>query len=255
MKLLLWVGGAAVLLGPWLSRGVSGAQGGLRLPAGQDNFFVEDDLVYSRSLCISHDGTYRQINRDSAAAKEVDRGTWEQASDATVRLHSTYRGLRFRALLSGPLAVVLDSPEKIAALPEVAGAIRRLLAAAQDAVFAADTAREFGSAEAKVTVDRQAETFRREDLASLAAEIDDTIWTEESHTYVLSPVRPAGMPLLLVLKGAVYGVQEVARVAQEYKVKKGTAPPFYFAQTKPQTFANQVGNYQDLPVPVRPVYP
>ena len=94
-----------------------------RLTKKQDVFFIENDFVYRRFLQLARDGTYRQINRDRAAV-EVDRGTWEQTADGTVLLHFTRGGLRFHALSSGPLSITLDDPQKLAALPVAAGAIR-----------------------------------------------------------------------------------------------------------------------------------
>lgn len=246
-----FVSAAAVALAVlWqASNGLSGTPSRLRLPKGRDIFFVENDLVSSRCLDLSHDGTYRQIDQDRTTSTEVDRGTWEQATDDTVLLHSTGRGLRFRALLAGPLTVVLDSPGKIAALPEVAAAIRRLLENWKDVVFTAKTAAELNSPPALVSVDRQAETIRREDLLSLALQIDNTVQTEQTRTYVLMPVRVVNRPLLLVLRDAVFGPEQISSVYRDYGVPHGAAPPFYFAQTDARTFASQVGRYREFQFP------
>ena len=227
----------------------------LRLSKGRDSFFVENNLVYSRCLVLLHDGTYRQIDQDHTNSEEVDRGTWEQADDDTVLLHSTLRGLRFRALLVGPLTVVLDSPGKISALPEISAAILRLLATSEDAVFAASTAAELNSPPATMSVDRQVETFRREDLLALVAQIDDTVRTEQTRTYTLKPVAIANRPLLLVLRGAVFGPEQIAAVCRDYQVPRGEAPPFYFAQTDERTFANRVGHYRECQFPGGPARP
>ena len=221
----------------------------LRLPTKQDCFFTENDLAYSRFLRLSRDGSYQQIDQNSTGSTEADRGTWEQEADAVVLLHAERRGLRFRAVRSGPLTVVLDSPDKIAALPEVAAAIRRLLAASQDDVFEADAAHDLGAPPAAVTVDRRAETFSRSDLVALAAQSDAVYQTEHTHTYRLTPLRPAGGPLLLVLQGATFGPDQVEAVRRDYHVPRGDAPPFYFAQTDARSFANRVGRYQAAEAP------
>ena len=170
-------------------------------------------------------------------------------------MHSTYRGLRFRALLAGPLTVVLDSPGKLAALPEMAAAIRRLLETSEDVVFAAKTAAELNAPPAVASVDQRAETIRREDLLSLAAQIDDTIRTEQTRTYVLTPRKADNRPLLLVLRGAVFGPEQIASVCRDYQVPCGEAPPFYFAQTDARIFANRVGQYRELQFPGGPASP
>ena len=222
----------------------------LALPKERDCFFVENDLVYSRFLQFSRDGSYRQIDQGTEETKEVDRGTWEQAEGSSVRLHSTFRGLRFRALRSGPLTVVLDSGDKVAALPEMARGARRLLAESQDAVFAASTAAELGVPPAVVEVDRRAETFRRDELIALAAQMDDASESERTRTYVLLPLRLPDHPLLLIQRGATFPAEQAGEVCRTYRVRRGQAPPFYFAQTTAAAYANRVGRWQELALPV-----
>ena len=84
----------------------------LKLSKKQDTFFIEDDFVYRRFLQLARDGTYCQINRERTTGAEVDRGTWEQSADGTLFLHFTRGGLRFHALLSGPLAPACDHGER-----------------------------------------------------------------------------------------------------------------------------------------------
>ena len=239
----------------WTVLSVQGKPPQRRLPKDRDSFFVENNLVYSRYLSLSHDGTYRQINQDRTGTAEVDRGRWEQGGDAVVLLHSEQRGLRFRAVRSGPLTVVLDSAGKIEALPQVAAAIRRLLETSQDDIFEADTAHDLSVAPAEVFVDRQAETFGRSDLVSLAAQSDDVYRTEQTRTYRLTPIHTDGGPPLLVLQWATFGPEQVEPVGREYHVASGEAPPFYFAQTDARTFANRVGHYQILQLPGGPSNP
>ena len=255
MKCFLAAGCAVLTVLLQTSSGLSAAPKSVRLPKGRDSFFVENDLVYSRSLWLSSDGTYRQIDQDRSTSVEVDRGTWEQLADASVLLHSTYRGLRFRALLGGPLTLVLDSPEKIAALPAVSAAIHRLLANSEDIVFEAETAGELSVTPAVVSVDRHAETLRRDDLLSLAAQIDDTIRVEQTRTYLLTPMLLTNGPLLLILRGAVFSPEQIPAVCQDYHVPRGEAPPFYFAQTDAKTFANRVGRYWESRFPGEPLAP
>ena len=216
------------------------------LPKTRDSYFVENNLVYSRYLHLRQDGSYQQINQDHTGSAEADRGTWEQTQGGIVLLHSTRRGLRFRALLSGPMSVVLDRPDVMAALPQLAKAIEQLLNTSEDAVFESQAARDLSVAPATVAVDRQAETVQRNELEALAAQIEDTIQTEQTHTYRLTPVRPAGGPLLLILQDAVYEPAMVAQVKERYHVLAGGSPPFYFAQTEVQPFANRVGRWREL---------
>ena len=232
----------------WVNGGARGAALPPRLPKNRDLFFVENDLAYSRYLRLSRDGSFQQIDQDAAGSAEVDRGTWEQDADDTVLLHSERRGLRFHALRSGPLTVVLATPGAVAALPEVAGSVRRLLAGSQDVVFGAEAASELSAPPAVVAVDRQAETFGRNDLTALAAQCDEVYQSEQSHTYRLTPMRPTGGPLLIVLQGATFPPGQVEAVQRDYHVPRGEAPPFYFAQTDARTFANRVGRYEAVEV-------
>lgn len=228
---------------------------GLRLPKNRDCFFAEDDLVYSRYLSLARDGTYRQINQDRDATVEADRGTWEQDAQATLSLHSTLRGLRFRALLSGPLTVVLDEADKLDALPALAAAIRRQLDAVPASVFDASDAGELAAPPAAVAVDRRADSFSRPDLSNLLAQIECTIRTERTRTYRLAPLRLPGRPLLLVLQGAVFGPGRAARTCREYRLPRHAAPPFYFARVDAPEFARRVGVWRKLELPGGPPEP
>lgn len=218
----------------------------LRLPPGHDLFFVEDNLAYSRYLSLARDGTYRQIDQSRAGAVEVDRGSWEQAPDHTVALHSTYRALRFRALRSGPLTLLLDEVGKVDALPQVAASIQSLLAREQAAVFAASDAGKLDAPPATVHLDKGVESFRREELLVLAAQITQTLQTEAPRRYAFAPVRAPGGPLLLVLSGATFGPGQVAKTCRDYRVPRGSPPPFYFARTDAGTFARRVGRWREL---------
>lgn len=228
---------------------------GLRFPKHKDLFFVEDNLVYSRCLNLSHDGTYRQINRDPVGATEVDQGTWEQTADGTVALHSTYRGLRFRALQSGPLTVQLDSIAEVDALPEVGAAVRRLLDEARSDVFSTADVEGLNTPPAAVMVARGAESFLRQDLSGLAGQIAQTVQTERSRTYRLTPQLAPGGPLLLVLQGATYLPGQVAETCRAYRVPRGSPPPFYFARVAAAAFARRVGRWRELAPPGGPSGP
>lgn len=219
---------------------------GLRLPEHQDLFFVENNLVYSRCLNLARDGTYRQINRDRTGAAEVDLGTWEQADDGTVALHSTYRGLRFRALRSGPLTVPLDSAAKVDALPQVGVAIQRLLNQARSDVFSTADVAGLNVPPLEITVDRGVESFLRQDLSRLAGQIAQAVQAERRRTYLLTPVLAPGGPVLLVLAGATYRPEQVPEVCRAYRVPRGSPPPFYFAQVAAATFARRVGRWREL---------
>ena len=249
MRAFLRVNAAVCALFFWVNGGLQGAALPPRLPKNRDLFFVENDLAYSRCLRLSRDGSFQQIDQDAAGSTEVDRGTWEQGADDAVLLHSERRGLRFHALRSGPLTVVLATPEAVAALPEIAGAIRRLLAVSQDDVFAAETASELSTPPGAVSVERQAESFGRNDLTALAAQCDEVYRAEQSHTYRLMLIRPVGGPLLIVLQGATFAPGQVEAVRRDYHVPRGEAPPFYFAQTDARTFANRVGRYEAAEIP------
>ncbi len=217
-----------------------------RLARNRDSFFVEDDLVYRRFLWLARDGSYQQINRDGSAAAEVDRGTWEQDPAGTVLLHFTRNGLRFRALLSGPLSIMLGSTQKPADLAAAADVIRRWLGQTSDAVFAAASVGELALAPVVLTIDPQAESFRRAALESIVRQIDDFVESELQQTYRLSPHRPGGALLLLIQQGAVFQAADLPRVQAEYQVPSGRKPPFYFAQVNAETFAREAGSWQNL---------
>ncbi len=218
-----------------------------RLARTHDVFFIENDFVYRRFLQLARDGSYRQINRERAAAAEVDRGTWTQDADGTVLLHFTRGGLRWHALLSGPLSITLDDPQKFDALPVAATAIRRWLAASSDDIFASGSIHALATAPVVLQVDPKAESFRRAELETLARQIDDFAWSEQRQTFRLTLLKPAGGPALLIQRGAVFGADDLARVQLEYQVPHGQAPPFYFVQVDAATFAREAGRWQKLP--------
>ncbi len=244
-------------VGIWLlTASLAGAAPSPILPRNQDAFFAEDNLVYSRYLSLARDGTYRQINQDRQTTVEADQGTWEQDPAGTaVSLHSTLRGLRFRALLSGPLSVVPDEVAKLDALPALAAVVRRALAASEAEVFAASHVTDLCVPPAAVAVDPRAETFSRVDLTGLLAQLDQAIRTEAMRTYRFLPVRLPGRPLLLVLQGATFGPERAAQTCREYGVGRGGAPPFYFAQVGAREFARRVGVWRELRFPGDPYEP
>ena len=215
------------------------------LPVGRDAYFVENNFVYRRFLALMHDGMYRQIDQERTHCAETDTGRWEQAADGTLRLHSTHHALRFRALLAGPLSVVLDSQEKLDGLPSLATAIRRFLDATGDAIFAAPTVADFDG-QHLVALDPTAETFPRADLQSLARQIDHAAAAERTDTFVFTPLKPAGSPLLLILQDAVFETGDLARVRSAYHVALNAAPPFYFTQVDAREFAREVGRWQEF---------
>lgn len=222
---------------PWLAT----VQAEVRLPKDRDLYFIEDNLVYRRCLELMHDGDYRQIDKDRTSCREVDGGKWEQGRDGAVKLHSIHHALRFRALLAGPLSVVLDSQTKLDALPVLAASIRKFLASTQDTVFAPRTVEEYAGLPAVVAVDPRAETYRRDDLTALLRQIDDVTLAERDGTYTFTALKTPGTPLLLILQDAVFPADRLARVQREYRVKRGAAPPFYFAQVDARTFVRDVG--------------
>ena len=222
-------------------------QANLRLAKKQDAFFIENDFVYRRFLQLAHDGSYRQIDREHTAAAEVDRGTWTQDTDGTVLLHFTRGGLRWHALLSGPLSITLDDPQKYDALPAAAAAIRRWLARSGDDVFTPDDLHELPISPLVIAVDPKAESFRRAELETLVRQIDDFAWSEQHQTFRLEIVRGPGLPILLSQHGAVFGQDDLARTRAGYRVPRGQAPPFYFAQVSAETFAREVGSWHKLP--------
>ncbi len=213
-------------------------------------FYLQDNLVDSRLLELRADGSYRQIDVDRTSSVEADRGQWERDSRGAVLLHPTFAGLRFRALRSGPLNVGLDGPGALACLPETVASMRRFLAANDDAVFVRGGIAEMTSgapAPGVLSIDANTETFGREELLSLARQIDDLLWSVHTDTYILSPV-PDTFPELLVLQDAQFQAGDVARVRAAYRVGPGQAPPFYFAQVDARTFARRAGRWKVLPL-------
>lgn len=217
------------------------ARAEFRLPKNRDLYFIEDNLVYRRCLELMRDGAYRQIDKDRTSCREVDEGRWEQLPDGTVRLHALHHALRFRALLAGPLTVVLDSQAKLDALPALAAAARRFLTPTQDTIFAARTVEEYAGPPLTVAIDPHAETYRRDELFALLRQIDDAVSAERGGFYTFTPFKTPGAPLLLILQDAVFQADQLAKVRQECFVKPGAAPPFYFAQVDARTFVRDVG--------------
>ncbi len=210
--------------------------------------------MYSRLLDLEPAGTYQQIDADRAGAAETDRGTWEQDPQGAVLLHPTRDSLRFRALTSGPLTIVLDRPGVLPTLPALAKAIRLFLDGTRDDVLASKDVAEIqavpdgpeeAAAALALAIDPRAETFSRADLLSLAHQLDDLIWSERTNTYILSPV-PNASPPLLVLMDALFQAQDLPAIRRQYRVKPGEAPPFYFAQVDARTFARRAGRWKVL---------
>ncbi len=219
----------------------------LKLAQKQDAFFVENDFVYRRFLQLSRDGSYRQIERERTTAAEVDRGTWTQDTDGTVLLHFTRGGLRWHALLSGPLSIMLDDPRKFGALPTAAIAIHRWLAQSGSDIFPADNVHELPTSPVSLALDPKAESFRRAELETLVRQIDDFAWSEQHQAFRLVPLKTVGLPILLIQRGAIFEAGDLARVQREYCVRRGQAPPFYFAQVDAETFAREAGPWRPLP--------
>ena len=199
-RALLLVAAGCLLAGHDTSGGTPGPA---TLPRGIDVYFIENDLVYARFLTLRRDGTFQQINKDPTACAEVDGGTWEQAN-GIVRLHSVHHAMRPRALLAGPLCVVLDSPEKVAALSALATAAARFAESTEDRVFAASDVGEFSAPPLVVTLPTGAETFTRADLVSLVAQTANAGTAEQTGVYPLSILKTSG-PTLLVPPDAVFG--------------------------------------------------
>jgi hypothetical protein len=221
-------------------------------------FFVQDNLVNSRLLDLEPGGAYRQIDVDRTSSTETDLGTWEQDAKGAILLHPTCDGLRFRALFSGPLNIVLDRPGTMEALPSLAAAIRRFLAQSDDEVFSRTGISEIQAAlptqdasGPAISIAPDAETFSRADLISLGRQLDDLLWSERTNTYILTPVTKEP-PVLLALEDARFQAQDLPRVRQEYRVKPGESPPFYFARVDARTFARRAGRWKVLLLPAGP---
>ena len=232
---------AALLAAVFLLPAFAGAA--FHFPKDRDAYFIEDNLAYRRFLELRRDGAYLQINQDRTSCREVDEGTWEQAANGMVRLHSVHHALRFRALLAGPLTVVLDSQAKLDAMPSLAAAVRRFLASRGYMVFTPHTVDECNLSLAVVAIDPGAETYRRDELTALLQQLDDATATERTGVYILAPSKRPDMPALLILQDAVFQASEVARVCRDYRVKPGKVPPFYFAQVDAPTFVRNVGTW------------
>jgi hypothetical protein len=230
------------------------ASSAFRLSRQTGAFLLQDNLVNSRLLDLQPGGTYRQIDVDGSASAETDRGTWVQDARGAILLHPTCDAMRFRALTSGPLTIVLDRPGAMDGLPLLAAAIRRFLAQTEDEVFARTGVAEIQAslpAADVLSIDPKAETFSRMDLLALARQIDDLLWSERTNTYILSPV-PNTSPQLLVLQDARFQAQDLPRVRQEYRVKPGQPPPFYFARVDGRVFARRAGRWKVLELPGAP---
>ena len=216
------------------------------------SYYLQDNLVNSCLLAFAPDGTYRQIDVDRTTSAETDRGKWERDGQGNLLVHPSRDGLRFRALVSGPLTIVLDRPGTLTLLPLLADLARRFLADNEDSVFARTGIAEIeaglpeGSVANALWIEAEAETFSRADLVDLARQIDDLLWSERTNTYILSPVTKTS-PALLVLRDAHFQAADLPRVRQEFRVPPGQAPPFYFARVDAETFARRAGRWKVLP--------
>ena len=220
-----------------------------RLPADRDSYLMEDDLVYARFLLLARGGGYRQINRDERRSAEVDRGRWAQDADGVLRLRSTCRALRPRALRGGPLWIVAAAQEQIDALPPLLAALRRFLGTYPDRVFTAGSLAEINVAgAATVRADGGSATFDRADVTALAARIVEVLECERSGTYLLEPVKSASQPLW-ALDGSAFGEADLPFVRRAYRVADAAPPPFYFTRIDAATYAHAVGRWQPLHLP------
>ncbi len=218
-------------------------------PRGRDVYLMENDLVYARFLLLSRDGTYQQINRDEHGGKEVDRGSWEQEPAGTVRLHSTCRALRPRALSAGGLSMALTGDGAFQGLPLLLVSMRRFLAGNGDAVFAAVRVVELNTDGAPtVHVEGGAITFDRRDVLMLAARIEAALDGERTASYLLLPVTNA-VRAIFVLREGVFGAADLAGVRRTYGVADGATPPFYFGRVEAKIFAAAVGRWEPLRLP------
>jgi hypothetical protein len=256
--LLTWLTAALLVLASPAHTAAAATPGTFRVSQRDGAFFIQDNLVNSRLLDLEPGGAYRQIDVQRNSAAETDRGTWEQDAHGAILLHPTRDALRFRALTSGPLSVVLDRPGVLPALPALARAVRAFLAHSEDDVFASadlgqiqTSAASSGAPALALSIDPKAETFSRADLGALVHELDDLLWSERTNTYILSPV-PNTSPLLLVLQDARYQAPGLAAVRREYHVAAKQAPPFYFARVDAQTFAQRAGRWKVLAWPGAP---
>lgn len=203
-----------------------------RLPRGTDTYFIEDAGAYRRLLHFAPGAAYSEIDQDRTTNAETDRGAWEQDARGLILLHPVFHALRPRALVAGPLALVLDRPGALEAAPLLADSIRAFLGRNEAGVFAADDARELDvrppGFDAPLSLVRTSSAFARADLESLLRQIDDLLWSLRMNTTILQPALVGGQRVL-ILAGPVY------------------QPPQYgFAQVDARTFARTAGAYVPL---------
>ena len=202
---------------------------------------MEDDLVYARFLALARGGTYRQINRDTRGSLEVDRGCWEQDVSGALRLRSSCRALRARALFCGALSVATASQDQLDGLPPLLASLRGLLGEYTDSVFDAATVAEINvSAAAPIFVAQGAATFDRADADGLARQIGELLVRERTGIERLDAVGTGPVPLF-VLPGSVFREWDPVAVRRIYRVDARTPPPFYFARIDAGSYARQVG--------------
>ena len=220
-----------------------------RLPRDREVYLMEDDLVYARFLRLARGGAYSQINRDEHGSTEGDRGRWDQDKTGTLRLHSTCRALRPRALSSAGLSVALTDAGAFDGLPRLLASMQHFLAVYPDTVFDAATMAEINQPGAPtVHASRDAATFDRRDAAALVARIEAALAGERGATYLLEPVENVSTALF-ALQGSVFGAADLAGVRRAYRVADRTIPPFYFAWIDAKTYAAEVGRWQPLRLP------
>jgi hypothetical protein len=219
---------------PWLSilAWLAALPLAFHLPRGTDSYFIEDAGAYRRLLHFSPGAAYSEIDQDRTTNAQTDRGAWEQDARGLILLHPVFHALRPRALVAGPLALVLDRPGALEALPILAEGIRAFLSGAQAGIFAADDARELDvrppGFDAPLSFVQSSSAFARADLESLLRQIDDLLWSLRMNTTILQPAR-VGDRRVLFLAGPLY-----------------QPPQHGFAQVDERTFARTAGAYAPL---------
>lgn len=226
-----------------------------RLSRKSDSYFMEDDQAYSRFLWFQANGSYRQINRNSTAAEEVDRGTWEQAASGEVALHPTDGMLTFRALSSGSLLVVLATQAQMDTLAALQTRITAFLTENQDTVFARSALHDLvedvnASGEtdpasgARVELAEHAYTFDRNELEDLLRQVNDWLRSKKTGSITFDLASIPGRPLLLIQKGAVYSRSSLTNLPASTRTGSNDAPHFYFAQVSRGVFLKSAGEWK-----------
>ena len=248
MKLAVAVLSLASLLAARTSAG-AGPSAPWTLPRDREVYLMEDDLVYVRFLMLARDGTYSQINRDEHGSTEVDRGNWRQDAAGGVRLRSSCRALRPRAVFGGPLSVTLADERAFEGLPALLASVQRFLADNRDAVFGAETLPEVNAAGAPVVhIDRAAASFERRDVVVLSFRLEAALAGERDAAYLLEPVKTSPTAAF-ALQGSVFGPADLAGVRRNDQVAARAVPPFYFVRVEAKTYAREVGRWQPLHLP------